>query len=197
MSVADPPAPPLQRILWTLLVSLVAAGVILVLVILPAEYGLDPTGLGERLGLDRLAGDGAIDLPAAEEGVATSVEGDLRSETLSIDLEPSEEVEIKIAMLEGATVVYSWEADAGALYSDFHGEPYNDLDDETVRYAEEVDVRSGSGALTAPFSGMHGWYWRNGSEHPLQITLEASGFFTHIREVHRAITDRALRAEHD
>lgn len=42
-------------------VAALAAGLILITTVLPAEYGIDPTGIGKRLGLDALAAE-----PAAE-----------------------------------------------------------------------------------------------------------------------------------
>ena len=186
----EPRAPSLRRILVTLTVSLVAAAVILVTVVLPAEYQIDPTGVGKLLGLDRLGGSGgSVDLAMAEAGTVVAYDGEIRREVVTVDLSSREEVELKIAMLEGAAVIFSWKTDRGEVYSDFHAEPFNDLDDEPLRYAEEEGVSSGSGALNAPFSGLHGWYWRNDNDFPLQVTLEASGFFTGVREVHRAQLD--------
>jgi hypothetical protein len=52
--------PSTARLVRATLVSLVVAAVILVTTVLPAEYGIDPTGIGARLGLDVLQ-------PAAEE----------------------------------------------------------------------------------------------------------------------------------
>jgi hypothetical protein len=52
--------PSTARLVRATLVSLVVAAVILVTTVLPAEYGIDPTGIGARLGLDVLQ-------PAADE----------------------------------------------------------------------------------------------------------------------------------
>ncbi|HEX5683190.1 MAG TPA: hypothetical protein VFY73_04060 [Ideonella sp.] len=45
------------RLLKATGVALVVASVLLVTAVLPAEYGIDPTGVGKRLGLLALAGD--------------------------------------------------------------------------------------------------------------------------------------------
>ena len=47
--------------LWTF----VGAVVVTVLFILPAEYGVDPTGIGNRLGLTRLSGVSAPEIDSA------------------------------------------------------------------------------------------------------------------------------------
>lgn len=59
------PAPPTPRKLaLSTLAALLVAGVVLVVAVLPAEYGVDPTGVGTRLGLTRLADPGPT--PVAE-----------------------------------------------------------------------------------------------------------------------------------
>lgn len=47
-----------RRVLLTTLLALAAAIVALVIFVLPAEYGIDPTGVGARLGLTDLASTG-------------------------------------------------------------------------------------------------------------------------------------------
>jgi hypothetical protein len=191
-TVATPTAlekPPVRRVLVTLGSTLVAAAAILLVVVLPAEYQIDPTGLGGLLGLDRLrgaAGDGSVYLPEAEEGAATEHDEPYRTETVTVPIAAREEIEYKISMVAGSTVLFSWSTDRGALYEDFHAEPFNDLYDQPIRYAERTAVSAGNGTLRAPFSGHHGWYWRNENDYPVTITLQVAGYFTGFRELHRA-----------
>lgn len=49
--------PTTSRLVKATLASAVAAGLILITVVLPAEYGIDPTGVGGKLGLGVLAAD--------------------------------------------------------------------------------------------------------------------------------------------
>ncbi len=66
MSQPNTPAlPSTARLVRATLVSIVVAAVILVTTVLPAEYGIDPTGIGARLGLDVLQ-------PAADEPAAAA-----------------------------------------------------------------------------------------------------------------------------
>ena len=51
---SSPALPSTARLLRATLASLIVAAVILVTTVLPAEYGIDPTGIGARLGLDAL-----------------------------------------------------------------------------------------------------------------------------------------------
>ena len=58
----SPKLPSTARLVRATLVSVLVAAVILVTTVLPAEYGIDPTGIGARLGLDAL--QPAVDEPA-------------------------------------------------------------------------------------------------------------------------------------
>ena len=143
-------------LLRTTLITAIAAIAATVLFILPAEYGIDPTGIGARLGLLDL---GDIDLdesPAADsENLTRTVQGTypgipvefdryepevlgapfsmthdnpLRSESLTINLELGEEVEYKAVMRQGDALVYSWKVDNGDVYTDFHADPGEDAE---------------------------------------------------------------------
>lgn len=186
---ADLGTPPLRRLLGTLAITLAAAAVVFVVVILPAEYGIDPTRIGGLLGLDHLYEAAGVEpMAEAEEGLSAPMTGnrELRSETVVIEIGANEQMEYKLQMIEGMTIVYSWQTDGGALYSDFHADPFNDLDDESVRYAEEFDVTEDRGGLTAGYSGNHGWFWRNDNDTPVAIELDVRGFYTGMRELGRA-----------
>ena len=189
---AQEPSAPFQptskaRLLVTLAIALAVAGVLLVTTVLPAEYGIDPTGAGALLGLDRLGSPAGVapPPPMADSEGGRVLDQPIKSETVEIVIGAREEVEHKIGMVEGASVLFSWTS-TGSLYSDFHAHPYNDLDGEEIRYRESEGVSSETGAITAPYSGFHGWYWRNDSDQPVTVTLEVTGFFTHTRELHRA-----------
>ena len=49
------PLPTTGRLLKSTLVAAAIAGALLVTAVLPAEYGIDPTGIGRALGLTALA----------------------------------------------------------------------------------------------------------------------------------------------
>ena len=62
--------PTSRQLTRSTLIAAVCAAALLAIVVLPAEYGIDPTGIGSRLGLDALAsteaGD-AEDLPSQSQ----------------------------------------------------------------------------------------------------------------------------------
>ena len=86
---------------------------------------------------------------------------------------------------EGDTVVFSWKNTGGAIYSDFHAEPYGEPPGGAIRYEEGEAVTQGHGALNAPFSGHHGWYWRNPGAEPVEIELEITGYYSVVKERRR------------
>ena len=62
MTETSPPAgtemPSSRRLLVSMLAALFVAAILLVTVVLPAQYGIDPTGVGRGLGLTALSGAG-------------------------------------------------------------------------------------------------------------------------------------------
>ncbi len=159
--------------------ALAGATVILATFILPAEYGIDPTGLGGRMGLLALSSASAAqvaDIPQAPPETARSYETPVKSNVIEVRLDRDGEVEYKVRMKAGETLVYSWSVDNGKAYYDFHAE--GEPDGQDLRYKEEQDgAAAAHGALVAPFNGIHGWYWLNLEDHPIVITLRVSGFY--------------------
>jgi hypothetical protein len=84
-SVQTPDQPTTSKLVKATLVAAVAAGVILVTTVLPAEYGIDPTGVGKRLGLGVLSADheGEAEAPAA---AATSQPAESAAEIAAEDV---------------------------------------------------------------------------------------------------------------
>ena len=181
---AELPAPSVSRLVKTVLITAIAAAIVLVTVILPAEYGIDPTGVGRLTGLDRLAGASAASeaLPQALPGLAVMHKKPFKTESRTLELRPHEQMELKMAMSEGDAVVFTWTVEGGPLYSDFHAEPYGELPGTAIRYEERIGETSASGSLHAPWDGHHGWYWRNDNDVPLTVTLEVTGYYSVMKE---------------
>lgn len=180
---AGNPAMTRERIALNAGVALLAAGLLLVIAVLPAEYGVDPLGTGRRLGLTALNDVGkaleTFEAERAPAGAATIVAPQDRvyqDETVSFALAPAEFVEYKYRLDKGESLLYSWKA-TGPVNYELHAEP----DGAPRGYAETFDKEDGrataAGTLTAPFSGIHGWYWQNASTQPVTVTLSAAGFY--------------------
>lgn len=168
--------------------ALLVAGVILVTIILPAEYALDPLGTGARLGLLQLGETGQqVAAMEAEKGKAgggvllAPQEGSFHQETVTFELKPSEGFEYKYRLEKGESLLYSWSSSA-PMNTEFHAEP----DDGPRGYAQTYEKKDGmtgaSGTLTAPFNGIHGWYWENTTNQPATVTLASAGYYNLAHE---------------
>jgi hypothetical protein len=178
-----------ERIMVAVGAALLISGLILVIAVLPAEYGVDPTGLGARLGLTAMS-DIQKRLEAFEatragatSGAATVVsqERPYQQETTEFKIEPGGSFEYKYRLDKGEALLYSWTATALVNY-ELHAEP----DGAPQGYAEsfeKVAAKAGAaGTLTAPFSGIHGWYWENPGKAEVTVTLSAAGFYNMSHE---------------
>lgn len=226
--------------------SALAAGAILVFAWLPAEYGIDPTGVGGLLGLtemgeikQQLYAEGAADdaAIASQAAVATAVpasrdpalierldaiEGHLAAiaaivgavpalepspvpqmaeeapdaasapvavgtpvepaaplwrDEVSYTLAPTEGVEIKLVMEEGARAEFEWSANGAVLNHDTHG----DGSGQRITYEQGRAVPGQEGELIAAFTGNHGWFWRNRTDTPVTFTLRARGDYSELK----------------
>jgi hypothetical protein len=149
----------------------VLAAIALVLFILPAEYGIDPTGAGKALGLDRLAQTAAVKRNTLDE----DAEG-YRKDTVEIEIPPAGGLEYKLHVKKGDHFEYSWTSPV-PLYFDFHGEPDGDDSGYFESYAEGTAAGL-AGSLNAPFDGRHGWYWENRTDQPVTVKLLTFGIYT-------------------
>jgi hypothetical protein len=158
-------------------IALLIAMVMLVFIVLPAEYDIDPTGFGEAIGLTHLSADTADTAGTAERGAQSeSVAAIFRDDRVVVEVPGGKGVEYKFYLRAGQKMKYSWEDPSGNLYYDFHGEPEGDTTDFFESYAEST-ASSAKGTFTAPFTGSHGWYWKNTSVFATQVTLETSGSY--------------------
>jgi hypothetical protein len=177
------PMPPLPTHAQLHRASLLAAGVVavvLVVAVLPAESGVDPTGLGGMLGLTALNGHGTE--PHAPELEAALTGGSLRTDELALPLQLGQGAEIKAVMKEGDSFTYTWTSDAGPVFFELHGEPKGAAPDVFTSYEKGTESRA-EGTLKAPFEGTHGWYWKNVGDAPLTIHLHTRGTYRHISRV--------------
>lgn len=153
----------------------VVATVLAITVILPAEYGVDPTGIGKAFGLTDLAAP-AVPVTVSGTKAADGPAMEYRTDTVTVSVPRGKDLEYKFHMLEGGNLKYSWSTEQGELYYDFHGEPKGDTTGYFESFSEST-TRSGKGSHTAPFTGSHGWYWRNEGTRDVIVTLTTSGSY--------------------
>lgn len=188
--------------------------------ILPAEFGIDPTGIGAKTGLVALASNATTPQPfdsvmefnieeydisserieRSIKGLVTLQDAPFQTETITIELEDLGEVEHKFVMQEGMSFVYSWDVKnvkGDGVYFDFHGHPKAaDVDAfpdgfEMAYSKSEGDKQSG--AFRAPFDGLHGFYFLNLEEGPITIELNVVGYFDDSQEVYRAVDGKIIK----
>jgi len=152
--------------------ALAAATVATVLFVLPAEFDIDPTGLGEAMGIKGMSG--------YQVGALTTQSGGVYRDQSSFWLAPFESVEFKYTLAEGQSMVFDWRAKSSAaadVIYEMHSEV--DADPEQSVTFELSRGESQRGTFVAPFDGVHGWYWENRGLEEVEIVLDATGFFTH------------------
>ena len=143
------------------------AALALILFVLPAEYDIDPTGLGQKMGLTALA-------PPTQNAMPQSLKQGVQRDAVVLTIPAGKGIEYKLHMQAYQKANYQWLTDEGQLYVDLHGEP----DGDTTGYFESYTIASVSemkGSFTAPFTGSHGWYWKNNSTQDIEIQLLFSG----------------------
>ncbi|MCZ6617615.1 MAG: hypothetical protein O7E57_05740 [Gammaproteobacteria bacterium] len=152
--------------------ALSGAAIVLVTLVLPAEYGMDPLGTGAALGLGALAEPGSSTLTSQETPYSVN--------SVEFTLGPFESVEYKYRIEEGGSMLYSWEA-TGTLLFDMHSEPDGAPDGYAETFAKER-TQGDNGTYIAPFSGIHGWFWENRGTDDVTLKLVSAGFYSGATE---------------
>ena len=113
--------------------------------------------------------------PAAAPAQAAPAVPEWRDE-VSYTLAPTEGIEIKLVMDEGARAEFEWTANGSILNYDTHG----DGGGQSVSYEQGRGVPEQSGELVAAFDGNHGWFWRNRTDAPVTFTLRTRGDYSRM-----------------
>ena len=173
--------------------------------ILPAEYGIDPTGIGRALGLTQMGEikksltekaapptaqvqaaappASPAEKPAATPAPAAQEAAPVAQHTMTVRLKPGQGAEIKLTMRKDATVRYEWSTEGGPVNYDTHGDPVNAPKNFYHGYGKGRNTASDTGKLQAAFDGTHGWYWRNRTTSEVTVTLKTSGDYQQIKRI--------------
>lgn len=200
--------PTSRQLIRSTLLALAIASLLLVTVVLPAEYGVDPTGVGGVLGLTEmgrikqsLAAEIAAEQEAMQEatgpamqpvsqatpaepanapakGDASAATSETRADEIRLTLQPDEGVEVKVTLREGEAVEYEWSSNGGKLNFDTHADS-KALEIKYHGYGKGSSEKA-EGELVAAFDGNHGWFWRNRTGEPLELKVELEGPYTDI-----------------
>jgi hypothetical protein len=169
--------------------ALVVATLLVFGAVLPAEFNWDPLGLGKATGLSRLWAPKQVAYDASQNSTPLAREYDkgFRSDTIEIPLRPDgdrrggDQLEYKVRMTKDATLIYEWSVadipNPEEFYYDFHGHTTVPGAEMTVATYKQATGTSANGALTAPFDGIHGWFFQNQSVNPVVVRVKISGFY--------------------
>ncbi|MBA3581124.1 MAG: transmembrane anchor protein [Gammaproteobacteria bacterium] len=200
--------PSSRQLLRSSIIAFIVATVLMITVVLPAEYGKDPTGVGNLLGLtsmgeikQSLAAEvtrekiiapeiaSAIIVAPPVENAAVSATAMLvaenkiaqRSDEMIVTLAPNEGTEIKVELKKGHKVNYVWFTNGGKANFDIHGDSKK-LKIDYHGYGKGSKERD-EGVIEAAFDGHHGWFWRNRTDKTLTVTLQTIGAYTDIKHL--------------
>lgn len=192
------------------ILAVITAITLLVTVVLPAEYAVDPTGIGRVL---QLTQKGEIKRQLAEEAAADRLKDQqskqpapasprsslsdvfqtilgissaqaqtaMRTDEVKIELKPTEGSEWKMSMKKDAQVQFTWSVQGGVVNYDMHASPSGGGKETSYKAAR--GVAGDQGVLTAGFDGTHGWFFRNRGTQPVTITLKVSGAYGELKRV--------------
>lgn len=197
--------PTSAQLVKSTVIAAAAAAALLVTVVLPSEYGIDPTGIGKAVGLAEM---GEIKVQLSEEAEAdrqmqiqqvgasdeqSSLRGGIFNffvgaahaqtaepewtDEYSVTLTPGEGIEVKLVMEEGAEVEYRWVVENGVANFDLHG----DGGGNNISYEKGRGVPGAEGVLTAAFTGNHGWFWRNRDGQDVTVMLYVRGDYSEMK----------------
>lgn len=170
-----------RRLLLGAATAIGLGGAIIVLFVLPAEYGIDPTGVGKMTGLVKMAEPAKniyLEKGLRRKGVFTVSDARPAPEPgvqdhWEYEIGPYQGIELKYVIAEGKPVSFFWSA-TGPLDYDMHAHPFKGGTDFTESYSIEKADHLG-GRYVAPFTGIHGWYWQNRGLQTVRLTIDASG----------------------
>jgi hypothetical protein len=187
------------------LVAVAVASVTGVFFVLPAEFGIDPTGFGEATGLTGLSRSGSgqniylerglkrtnvlfplggsakpdeatLQATLAGKGIAAPAGLRLRSDHWQYELLPYENIEMKYRLAQGQPMIFAWRTSKPVNY-DMHSVPDAGGNDATESFSI-TDAPSQTAVYVAPFTGIHGWFWQNRTLENVTLTIDTVGGFS-------------------
>jgi hypothetical protein len=188
------------------------AFILLVTVVMPAEYGIDPTGVGKVTGLQKmgeikmsLAQEAKIEKMSAEQVTQAIATAQPLSQVAPVQnatpaaakvIAPAsaarrDEMKVTLAPNEGTEIKVTLEKGKSVNYVWWTdgGKANFDIHADSKElnidyhgYGKGSEQRK-EGVIVAAFDGHHGWFWRNRTPETITVTLQASGEYTDIQRM--------------
>lgn len=182
-----------------ILVSAVSTAVALLawvfLLLLPAVYGIDPTGFGTLSGINRADGASvrqeaaALKQPArvqppapavisATGGATTQAETmpDERQDIFNVTVPARQSQHFAFTMERDYELYYHWATDGKPLYCELHGQS-QDGNGAKPKVFGKLKERKGKGFFIAPLTGKYTLSWENQTDKPVIIRLTVKGVY--------------------
>ena len=203
--------PTARQLIRATLIAAASAGALLVAVILPSEYGVDPTGIGRAFGFTQMgeikmqlaeeaAADAAADTAAAAGtgpvAVAPPASGApvaptaVDAPSASAVADRSDTTSVTLAPGEGAEIKLTAARGARIAFNwtveggHVNYDTHADAPGISYHgYGKGRESTGEQGELVAAFDGSHGWFWRNRSGAPVTITLRTEGAYGEVKRV--------------
>ena len=205
--------PTSKQLLRSTIISILAAIAILVTIVLPAEYAIDPTGIGRALGLAEM---GEIKAQLAEEAerdrmrdrqgntpavnpsrdqrsglfgriIAELVIGPAAAQTAP--MRRTDETKITLKPGKGTEIKLAMRKGGKVNFSwsvsggVVNFDMHGDGGGQSTSYEKGRAVPGAEGVLVAAFDGNHGWYWRNRGRADVTVTLRTDGAYTEVKQM--------------
>jgi hypothetical protein len=201
--------PTSKQLLRSTILAAVSAVVLLVAVVLPAEYGVDPTGIGRVLRM--------TDMGEIKQQLAAESEADAATAASPAPAQPSEaatgmpsanapqaqppapapapqapavtwrdEMPFTLTPGEGTEIKLKMTEGSKAQYSwvveggEVNFDTHGDAPGKSISYEKGRGVSADEGVLEAAFTGNHGWFWRNRGQADVKVILRTAGDYTDI-----------------
>ena len=199
-----------QLLRSTGIAAAVAAG-LLVTVILPSEYGVDPTRVGSVFGLTEMGrikvslaaeakADEAMDAAAAVPADATPAPAVVvvaaqpaavvaPSGAASVAGQRTDETVLTLAPDQGAEIKLVMTEGSKARFTwtssggSLNFDTHADRPGVSYHGYGKGSSQTETGELTAAFTGSNGWFWRNRTGAPVTVTLKTEGAYTEVKRV--------------
>lgn len=204
--------PSSKQLLVSTVIALIVAAVLLVTIVLPAEYGIDPTRIGRVLGLTQmgeikttLAAEAGADrqaatvqpaaVPAAQPTVPPKAVSPNEANTApavstATAAGKSDEMTVTLKPGEAAEIKLDMAKGAKVKYEWTatggvvnHDTHGDNPQKQFISYKKGAGVASDAGDLVADFDGSHGWFWRNRGQTDVTVTIKANGVYQTMKRV--------------
>ena len=203
--------PTTKQLLRSTIIAIISAAAILVAIVLPAEYNIDPTGIGRALSLAEMGEikqqlaeeaerDRLMDQQNAPQVPASDQQSSLMREILgSLFISSAQAQESPVARTDTMSIILKPGEGAEVKLVMIKGtkvkfawtveggvvnfDMHGDGGGNEISYEKGRAVPSAEGVLEASFDGNHGWFWRNRGKADVTITLKTEGDYTDIKKV--------------